>query len=620
MAKNTRHPFFFRGLVRPGYEALIDATFNRRRHTLTGLLVCAFLVAVARLSYFSMNDAKATWQAWQGSETVLKPQTLSLLHPQRHRAQILDAQGQILANNIKIKILCHRPGEVKDPQQAATLLTSLIPGSDVNFLADRLKGHRHWLKYEISPRQAQQIHDAYIPGIYFCDDQRRVYPHGRLFAHPIGFTGADNQGLAGVEARMNLQIQNSTTPIQTSLDATVQAIVQEELSAQISRFEALGGVAILMRADTSELISLVSLPTFDPNKVIDVNDPSMFNRATMGVYELGSVMKPFTIAAALNEGIINVDTQIDVSQNIKIGEFEIEDFPGTPTGNLSVAEIVQHSSNIGTAHIARMLGAERQQEYLRDFGLIQPVDLEVIELSPPLLPNSWRETELMTVAFGHGISVTPLQLVAAQTALVNGGLYRRPTLLAVQGQNRSSKRVIDDLTSQLTRSMLRRVAVFGSGKNANVDGYIVGGKTGTAEKSTAGGYDDQARISSFLGAFPIHDPAYVLLVSIDGPKPQEWTFGHATGGWVAAPTFGRIVERIGPHLGIERLQEDPYGYEPANAPIANVASAPVTPPVNAISTGIKENINDEDTPPSPLSTAAQSDLIHSLILSDGIHF
>ncbi len=604
---------FFHGLRHPGKAALSETVFSRRHLALTGFIGLAFAVATLRLGYFVLDESEAGWAFWQRAEAIDRPQTLAALQPVRHRAQILGAQGQILANNIKVKILCHRPGQVEDPRAAAQTLAAIIPGADPEFLERRLRGTHPWLRYEVTPSQAQDIHEAYIQGIVFCPDQRRAYPHGALFAHPLGFTGADNQGLAGMELRLNLQIQNSAEPLQTSLDATVQGIVMAELAAQIERFEALGGVAILMRVDTAEVVSLVSLPTFDPNQVVDVNAPGMFNRATMGVYELGSVMKPFTIAAALNDGLVDVDTQLEIAQSLEIDQFEIEDFPGTPKGVLTVAEIVQYSSNIGTAQIAAMLGPERQQFYLREFGLIRPVDLEVAEIAPPLVPHTWRETETMTVAYGHGISVTPLQLVAAEAALVNGGLYRRPTLLATQGQDRAATRVIDAHTSDLTRSLLRRVAVFGSGRAANAKGYVIGGKTGTAEKSAAGGYNNDARISSFLGAFPIHDPAYVLLVSIDGPKPQEWTFGHATGGWVAAPVFGRIVERIGPYLGIERLHEDPYGYEVSENAIASATPASPTAPISL------------PDPPAPTdvgesNAVARNAFIESLIAGDGILF
>ncbi len=601
------------GLRSPGKTALSTRVFSKRHLALTGFIGLAFAVATLRLGYFVIDEANAGWAVLKRPDMIAPPQPLPPLQPARYRTQILDAQGQILANNIKVRILCHRPGEVEDPREAAQTLAGIIPDANAEFLERRLRGTHPWLRYEVTPSQAQDIHDAYIRGIEFCPDQRRAYPHGVLFAHPLGFTGSDNKGLAGMERRLNLQIQNSLEPLQTSLDATVQGIVMAELAAQIDRFEALGGVAILMRVDTAEIISLVSLPTFDPNRVVDVNAPGMFNRATMGVYELGSVMKPFTIAAALNDGIVDVDTQLEIADRLEIEEFEIKDFPGTPKGLLTVAEIVQYSSNIGTAQIAAMLGTERQQFYLREFGLIRPVDLEVAEIAPPLVPYTWRDIETMTVAYGHGISVTPLQLVAAEAALVNGGLYRRPTLVATRDQDRSAVRVIDTHTSDLTRSLLRRVAVFGSGRAANAKGYVIGGKTGTAEKSAAGGYNQDARISSFLGAFPIHDPAYVLLVSIDGPKPQEWTFGHATGGWVAAPVFGRIVERIGPYLGVERVREDPYGYEVPESIVASTTPASPTAPISLPDPSASSEVKESNS-------LARNALIERLIASDGILF
>ena len=617
MAWLRRFPIL-RGIFWPGERALSVPTYHRRRRMLTFAICLAFALASLRLAAFARDDAQAMWATWQGGETTghHRP-SLALTTEKRSRANILDANGSVLASNIDIKVLCHRPGTVRDPAAAAQALKTIIPEANVATLAQRLSGNRAWLTHEVSPRQQQQIHDLYIEGIEFCDDQRRVYPYNDLFAHALGFTDVSNQGLTGMESRLDLQIQSSTTPIQTSLDATVQAIVAEELEKQIARFEAVGGVAILMRANTAEVVSLISLPTFDPSNVRDVNHPALFNRATKGVYELGSVMKPFTIAAAMNEGLVTVDTQVDVTKNIKIEEFEIEDFPGTPQGIFTVAQVIEHSSNIGTARIADLLGPKRQQAYLNRFGFTRPVEIELAEIASPLVPTTWGRIQTMTIGFGHGISVTPLQLVAAEAALVNGGLYREPTLLNTQGRIREGTRVIDDQVSALVRSMLRRVAVFGSGKNANAAGYVVGGKTGTAEKFSTGGYNEDARIASFLGAFPIHDPEYVLLVSIDEPKPQDWTYGYATGGWVAAPAFARIVDRIGPHLGIQKLATDPYGYEqPTLALIANTASTPaavteaLATPTAPTTTGASANTGASagtaDTADTEAATAAHA--------------
>ena len=616
-------PSPFRGLFRPGERFLEDSIFHRRRRALGLFIMIAFTAVTLRLLSFAEADARDLVARWQGQAEAAPRSALGVFQGERDRAPLTDANGLVLAATIDIKVLCHRPGAVSNPDQAALALQTVIPEIDVARLSARLRGNSPWLTHEVSPRQQQQIHELYIEGIEFCDDKRRTYPHGALFAHTIGLTATGNTGLSGMEKRLNLQIQNSQAPIVTSLDATAQAILTEELAAQIEAFEAIGGVAILMRADTSEIVSLVSLPTFDPAQITNVNDPALFNRATKGVYELGSVMKPFTIAAALNDGLIEADSEVDVTRNVVIDEFEIEDFPGTPKGIFTVAQVIEHSSNIGTARVADLLGPQRQQAYLNDFGFTRPVEIELAEIAAPLVPTTWGRIQTMTIGFGHGISVTPLQLVAAQAALVNGGVYRQPTLLSRQGQSVEAHRVISEDTSALVRAMLRRVAIFGSGKNANAAGYVVGGKTGTADKSQYGGYAEDARIASFLGAFPIHNPEYVLLVSIDEPKPQEWTYGFATGGWVAAPAFARMVERIGPHLGVKRHATDPYGYEEPAPILASTSQAievpaqPLGSPEPQIAIQSEEVVSTSPQPSPQPVLPNQSEFIEDLISDDG---
>ena len=574
----------FTSLSQPGHGFLSPKLFHIRRHIVTACVFLAFAGASAKLAFFAADDAADMMASLMGQEREERVPTLSLNDNSRDRAPILDARGVMLASTVNIKVLCQAPGRVTNPAATARTLARVIPAADEAELRTRIEQGHRWLKYEVSPRQQQQIHDLYLRGIEFCDDKRRDYPQGALFAHLIGFTDTENKGLSGMERRLNLELQARQAPVRTSLDVNVQAIVTQELATQIERFEAIGGVAIVMRADTSEVVSMVSLPTYDPNTARNANHPSMFNRATKGVYELGSIMKPFTVAAALNEGLVGPNTLIDVTRDLRIDAFTIADFTGTPKGMFTVPQVIERSSNIGTARIADLLGPEKQQQYLRRFGFTQPADIEIAEVSAPLLPHTWGRIQTMTIGYGHGISITPLQAVAAEAALVNGGLYRRPTLIARGGQDVETRRVISPQTSAQIRAMLRRVAVFGSGKNANAEGYVVGGKTGTADKSQGGVYNEEdARIASFMGAFPIHDPEYVILVSIDEPKPQEWTYGYATGGWVAAPVFKTIVEKIAPHLGVQRIAEDPYGFS-APTPVQPAAPSIAAAPAPASST------------------------------------
>jgi cell division protein FtsI (penicillin-binding protein 3) len=368
------------------------------------------------------------------------------------------------------------------------------------------------------------------------------------------------------------------------LDIRIQAMLHRELMAAVREFRAIGAAGVVLDANSGEVVAMVSLPDFDPNDSASAAGETAFNRATKGVYEMGSTFKLFTAAMALDSGTVDLNGGYDASEPIRISRFTIRDFHGKNRW-LSVPEIIVYSSNIGAAKMAVDVGTRTQRAYLDRFGLLRPPSLELPEIGTPLTPGRWREINTMTIAYGHGIAVSPLQLVSGVAALVNGGFYVPPTLLKREGDEViGAKRVLSAQTSGQMRGLMRMVVNTGTGRKAAVRGYAVGGKTGTADKLSARGYRKNATISSFVGAFPMDAPRYILLVLVDEPKGNKRTFNYATGGWVAAPAVGRLVERMAPLIGMapDRKPEARPGEKPtveANAvPLAVPVSRQPPPP------------------------------------------
>jgi cell division protein FtsI (penicillin-binding protein 3) len=473
------------------------------------------------------------------------------------RSDITDRNGVLLATNLPTASLYADPRSVIDAEEAAVMLESVFPDLDYGELVEKLSSDRGfiWIKRNLTPRQQADIHALGIPGLGFLPEERRVYPQGALTAQVVGFTDIDRHGLAGVEQGFDQELQARAeadeAPINLSLDIRFQQIVREELVATIEKFHAIGGAGIVLDVHTGEVLAMVSLPDFDSNRPGDAPDQARFNRATLGVYEVGSIFKVFTAAMALDAGVVNMASGYDASEPIRISHFTIRDYK--PKNRwLSLPEILVYSSNIGAAKMAMDVGAERQQAFLRRVGLMSPSQLELPEEAFPMTPSPWRDINTMTIGFGHGMAVTPIQVVSAIAAMVNGGTLYPPTILKwTSEQPPPGVQVVSQETSDAVRLLMHLVVRYGSGRKAQVDGYLIGGKTGTAEKLDAnGGYDEDNLLSSFVAAFPIDDPQYVVLAMIDEPQGIEESYGYATGGWTAAPTVGRIIARIGPMAGI----------------------------------------------------------------------
>lgn len=469
------------------------------------------------------------------------------------RADIVDRNGVVVATSLATASLFANPRRVLDPAEAGRQIAAVLPDLDARKLTARLSEDRGfvWLRRNLTPRQQWAVHKLGIPGLDFQREERRVYPDGPLMAHVLGYAKLDNRGLAGLEQYFDKELRTQREGLQLSIDTRVQHIVRNALASTMSRHKAIGAAGIVLDIRSGELLAMVSLPDFDPNTV-EGADPKQFNRASLGVYELGSTFKIFTTAMALDTGVVSMLGGYDATQPIKVSHFTIRDFHAKRRW-LSVPEIFIYSSNIGAAKMALDVGAHAQQAYLRRLGLLNPSPVELSEVGAPKSPDVWRPINTMTIAYGHGIAVTPLQLTSAVAAVLNDGIYRRPTLLKrVAGDvPDDGRRVVSRRTSRQMRKLLRLVVEEGTGSKADAKGYNVGGKTGTAEKQVGGRYRRKALISSFIGAFPMDAPRYVVLALFDEPHGIKETHGYATGGWVAAPAVRRIIERIAPILGVQ---------------------------------------------------------------------
>jgi len=508
----------------------------------------AFVVLGVRLVDL-MQHGKASATRWQARSHA--PNTTKVVS----RGEIYDRNGNILAITLPTQSLFVDPREAKKTltaAHAADKLLTVLPNLDREKLIKKIGGPGRfvWLERNLTPEQVWDVNSLGLPGFGFRKEERRAYPHGSTAAHVVGYTQLGGRGISGIESEFENTLGIKGKPVTLSLDLRVQAILQEELSKAQTTYDATGASGVVMDVNTGEVLGLASLPDFDPNLPRQSLGNPGFNRATLGVYEMGSTFKLFTTAMALDTDTVRLTDGYDATAPIRIARFTISDFHAKKRW-LSVPEILTYSSNIGTAKMAIDVGHKKQKEYLARFGLLDPAEIELPEVGQPLFPARWGDISTMTIAYGHGIAVSPLQVASGVSSLVNGGIMHAPTLMKVADVSKlKGQRVLKPETSQSMRALMRKVVRDGTGKSADVQGYLVGGKTGTAEKQAAGGYDKKALISSFVGVFPMTNPRFVILIVLDEPKGTKKTFGYATGGWVAAPAVGHIIERMGPLFGL----------------------------------------------------------------------
>jgi cell division protein FtsI (penicillin-binding protein 3) len=486
------------------------------------------------------------------------------------RASIVDRAGRELAVNLPAWTVYAHPHEMDDPAEAARKLAAALPGVDADTLAARFAAGRRfaWVKRPISPDERQAVHDLGLPGVYFGAREERVYPAGPVAAHLLGgaragdegVNGAETLGLAGVERFFDERLRDParTEPLRLSIDLPVQAALTDALRAGMKEMNALGAAGVLLHARTGQVRALVSLPDFDPNARPVENDPEVkrtrptMNRVAEGVFELGSTFKPLVAALAMDQGLVGPETMMDARGPLVWGRHRIRDFHRMPA-SMSVTQAMTKSSNVVTARLALMVGTPKVQQYFRDLGFFEATPLEIAEarLGRPLLPPRWVDISTITISFGHGLAATPLHLAAAYATIVNGGYRIRPTLDPDSPGPAESDRVISARTSLAMRAILRETVTHGTGKRAEAPGYEVGGKTGTADKPRpGGGYFKDKVMSTFAAAFPMSNPEYVLVVTLDEPENREGPIARRTAGVTAAPVAGAAIRRIAPLLGL----------------------------------------------------------------------
>jgi len=474
------------------------------------------------------------------------------------RADLLDRNGEVLATTLRIYSLFVDPKAIWNVEETVGKLLTVFPDEDPDVLTQKLSSERDfvWLQRGLNPQTRQKVFELGLPGLGFRFEPKRVYPLGHTASHVIGFTDVDLQGRGGSERAFDAELSMTNAPSKTlSIDLRLQHVLNSELKAGLEKFEAESNAGIVLNIKTGEILAMASLPNYNPNNVAAFSDAFRFNHASMSTYDLGSVFKPITMALALETGVTNLTEEFPVQKPLKVRNKFIRDDHPSPTP-MAMPEILAQSSNRGTAMMAIRSGPAAQKKLLRDLGLFDRVPFELSESAKPQVQSEWQDITLVTVSYGHGISVTPLALAVATGALLNGGNYIAPTLSKRDAANPAVlRRVVTEDTSQKVRDLMRYVVTNGTGRNAAVKGYRVMGKTGTADKPAIGGYDEQRLVTSFVSAFPYDDPTYLVMITYDEPKAVEGTRGYATAGWNAAPTTKKVIERIAPMLGIERKLE-----------------------------------------------------------------
>jgi cell division protein FtsI (penicillin-binding protein 3) len=550
---------FLRGLL---YGSKADRGAKARARV--GLAIVAFavvycIIAVRLVMFAVVSDSRAVHRVVGGDAIATA------------RPDILDRNGEVLATDVRVPSLYGEPRRLIDVDEAVELLTADLPDLDTTELRERLSSKRGfvWLKRDISPEQQRAIYRQGLPGIGFLNENKRDYPNGPEVSHVIGHVNIDNQGIAGMEKWLDghglaalhmagLATDRLQTPVQLAVDLRVQHALRDELVAARIKFKALASAGIVLDVRTGEVIAMVSEPDYDPNNPHEALDPTRINRLTTGVFEMGSTFKAFTIAMALDSGKVTLKSSFDARMPLRFGKFDIHDFHAQHRV-LTVPEIFTYSSNIGAARAALAVGVDAHKAFLRKLGQLDRLRTELPESAEPIVPKRWGELNTITIAFGHGLSVAPLQAVMGVAALMNGGVLIPPTFLKRTQADAAAlgKQVIKPETSEMMRYLMRLNVEKGTAEKAEVKGYYIGGKTGTADKVVNGHYSKTKVLTDFVAVLPADQPRYVLLVMIDDPQIIPETHGFNTSGWNAVPVGGAVIARIAPLLGIEPRMDLP---------------------------------------------------------------
>lgn len=482
------------------------------------------------------------------------------LTPQLHtgRADIVDRHGEVLATTILTNSLYANAKVVPRPEEAAAKLMTVLPSLNKEKLIKRLSSDKTfiWIARHLTPQQRLAVLNLGIPGLSFTADQKRIYPQGNLAAHVVGYTDVDNKGIAAVEASMDTRLRQDPTPLKLSLDLRMQHIARDELAQGIQEFGAAGGCAVIMDIRTGEILSMVSGPDFDPNHPQQASADGLFNKATLGIYEVGSIMKVINTAMALETGTVTLKTRFDATQPLKVGRFKVTDFKGKNAW-MNVAEIFVHSSNIGSAKMALAAGATKQKAFFKHLGLFNAPKFEISEMGAPMIPKQWSDATTITASYGYGLAFSPLQIIAAIATVTGDGTQKTPSLL-YGGAQKPAVQTVSAKVSKSIRYLMRAVVKEGTSKKANVEGYYIFAKTGTANLRQGRSYQTDRVMANFIGVLgtSMDDPRYVVYVMMDDPKRLAKTYGFNTAGWNAAPVGGRIIRRLASLVGMHPFQQE----------------------------------------------------------------
>ncbi|MFA6966155.1 peptidoglycan D,D-transpeptidase FtsI family protein [Bosea sp. (in: a-proteobacteria)] len=497
------------------------------------------------------------------------------------RPDIVDRNGDVLATDIRTVSVFAEPRKILDKDEATELLTAVLPELDAKDLRDKLNTKKGfvWVKREITPRQQAEVHRLGIPGVGFVPENKRVYPNGTAAAHVLGFANVDNVGIAGIEKYIDTQgLQDlngaglatqasDLKPMTLSIDLRVQHALRDELTKGMEKYKAIAAAGAIMDVNTGEMIALVSLPDFDPGNPVDALEKDRINRMSVGVYEMGSTFKALTIAMALDSGKANINSSYSTAGGaMHFGRQVIKEYHGTGR-TLTVPEVFLHSSNMGSIKMALSVGVEGHKAFLRKMMQLDRMPTELPESAAPIVPGRWGEINTATIAFGHGLAVAPIQAMAAVAALVNGGTLITPTFLkrSEEEAKKGGVRVIKPETSEAMRYIMRLNGEKGSARKADVAGYFVGGKTGTAEKVINGRYAKNRNFTTFTAIAPSDKPKYLFLAIYDEPKGYAESGGYSTAAWNAGITTGKVIERTAPILGLSPRFEPPIAPFPLMA-------------------------------------------------------
>ena len=528
------------------------ANFNHSKSRKIKLLVSSLILVISFTTIGYRTITLASVKKDNVSKTVHK-KIETKTFKKNLRGNIYDRNNKILATTINTLSLNINPQEILNINQTIKKLIKIFPDLNNRDLLRKLNSNKKHINLlrEISPKDYARLLQIGIEGLKIQIRTKRIYPNNSLASHVLGGTDIDGKGIAGIEKKFDSQLGVGEN-INLSIHSGIQHITKKLLSDQITRFQAEGGAGIVMDAKNGQVYSIVSLPDYNANNYNNTLNTKIFNKATKGIYELGSTLKLITATIAFESNLINENDVFDVSKPLKVSSRTISDFHPL-SYSINIPEVVVHSSNIGSAKMAEKFGPSIQLKYLKSLGLMDILPLEIPELGKPKIIMDKKVLTTMTISYGHGISITPMHLTSATATIVNNGIKVNPTLL-LDKKSTENVQIISSKTSMKMKSIMRLVVKnkYGTAKKAEVAGYLIGGKTGTAEKiNPNGGYFKKKNIVAFTGAFPMNDPKFIITIMIDNPKGQKFSNGYRTAGWVAAPVVKRLVTRIAPILGVK---------------------------------------------------------------------